>query len=226
LTSGLSDVVDTLRQGSEADSAAVLKSIRKTESSRAAASTMTAATALMMAATPANHTGHRSYGHGGSQAFSRPVNHRLTSPLRTPLVLAFRVELMKCSMEHPNYIFETRYSYAKDRYIDENIFFDLPALELNLARWTTVSNDNNLLNHIITLFWTWDNAVERMIYRPLLEEDLAQADPNDDGVETHTYCSRFLVNALLALACVSFFSLSGILSLLTTLVLLSRACGL
>jgi hypothetical protein len=206
LTSSLSDVVSTLRQGTEADSVALLNKIRQDESVQDTARTMAAATALMMAAVPGNNTSHPNLDHRGSQAFSRPVRHRLTSPLCIPLMLELQFELTKYSMEHPDYMFETRYQYTKDSHADENVFLDLPALELDLARWTTASSDNHLLNHLVTLFWTWDNALERMMYRPLFEEDLAQADPDDDSIQSHTFCSRFLVNALLALSCVSFLS--------------------
>jgi hypothetical protein len=118
-------------------------------------------------------------------------------------VLKLQFGLMRYSMEHPNYMFETRYKYTKDSYIDENILFDLPALELDFARWTSVSSDNHLLNHLIALFWTWDNILERMMYRPMFEEDLARAGPEDNSAKSHIFCSRFLVNALLALSCVS-----------------------
>lgn len=51
------------------------------------------------------------------------------------------------------------------------------------------------MNHLLALFWAWDNVVEPSLFRPLFEEDLCN---NGD-----TFCSPFLVNALLALSCVS-----------------------
>lgn len=51
------------------------------------------------------------------------------------------------------------------------------------------------MNHLMTLFWTWDNTVEPILFRPLFEDDLCN--------NSAAFCSPFLVNALLALSCVS-----------------------
>lgn len=51
------------------------------------------------------------------------------------------------------------------------------------------------MNHLLALFWTWDNMVEPLLFRPLFEEDLCD--------NRNAFCSPFLVNALLALSCVS-----------------------
>jgi hypothetical protein len=51
------------------------------------------------------------------------------------------------------------------------------------------------MNHLLALFWTWDNMVEPLLFRPLFEEDLCD--------NRNAFCSPFLVNALLALICVS-----------------------
>jgi hypothetical protein len=59
------------------------------------------------------------------------------------------------------------------------------------------------MNHLLTLFWTWDNVVERAIYRPIFEDDVLTADPHSNDPQAHQFCSSFLVNALLALSSVS-----------------------
>jgi len=64
-----------------------------------------------------------------------------------------------------------------------------------------VSTDEKLLNHLLLLFWTWDTLVNRVTDRTLFEDALKRMDPSDQ--EGLRFCSRFLVNALLALACVS-----------------------
>lgn len=100
-------------------------------------------------------------------------------------------------------MFETRYSRAQGHNVDKDVFVELAQNTLDVAQWTTVSDDNQLMNRLLNLFFTWDNSMERMMYRPMFEEDLASgASPNDD---THKlrFCTRFLVNALLAMSCVS-----------------------
>ena len=100
-------------------------------------------------------------------------------------------------------MFSTGFSYVHDRNVDENVFVDLPALQLDVARCTTACKDNRLMNHLLSLFWTWDNNVEHMIYQPMLEEDLISKNPNAADPDAHRFCSKFLINGLLALSCVS-----------------------
>lgn len=104
--------------------------------------------------------------------------------------------------EHPEYVFEKEFAQARDRYNESNVFIDLPALSLPIFRWTSACTDNKLMNHLLTLFWTRDNSVERSLFRPLFEEDLANGDPEAAGTQRYTFCSPFLVNALLAVGCV------------------------
>ncbi|XPS79748.1 hypothetical protein M3J09_011720 [Ascochyta lentis] len=75
----------------------------------------------------------------------------------------------------------------------------LASSALPVSRWTTVSSDEKLLNHLLLLFWTWDMIVNRVVDRTLFEEDLRTLDPSKQ--ESTHFCSPFLVNALLALAC-------------------------
>jgi hypothetical protein len=79
----------------------------------------------------------------------------------------------------------------------------LTSSALPISRWTAVSTDEKLLNHLLLLFWTWDTLVNRVIDRTLFEDALKHMDPSDQ--EGMRFCSPFLVNALLALACVSTF---------------------
>jgi hypothetical protein len=106
-------------------------------------------------------------------------------------------------------MFEKGYAQARDQYIETDVFIDLPALSLPLSRWTSACEDDRLMNHLLTLFWTWDNMVEPTLFRPLFEEDLSNHDPQTTNLDSHaSFCSHFLVNALLALSCVSTHLLS------------------
>ena len=104
-------------------------------------------------------------------------------------------------------MFEKQYmTDMRDQYTETDIFVDVFASRLPLSRWTTVSTDDRLMNHLLNLFFAWDNIVERAIYQPIFEEDVVAVDPSlvDDG--PNCFCSRFLVNALLAVSCVSHIS--------------------
>ena len=108
------------------------------------------------------------------------------------------------STDDAEYLFSSGYSFVRDRSIDKDLFVNVPALfKLDIARWTTVPLSNSLLNHLLALFWTWDNSVERLIYRPMFEDDLVAMHPYEGDHQKQRFCSPFLVNALLALGCVS-----------------------
>ncbi|KAH7175470.1 hypothetical protein EDB81DRAFT_769974 [Dactylonectria macrodidyma] len=79
----------------------------------------------------------------------------------------------------------------------------LPMAELPISRWTRVSIDDEMLTHLFTLFWTWDNTVARIIHWGLFVEDMcAETPPQTDAREPprHQFCSEFLINAMLAAA--------------------------
>ena len=112
-------------------------------------------------------------------------------------------------------MFEKRYiANARDLYAENDMFVDLSASKLPLSRWTTVSTDDRHMNHLINLFFTWDNIVERAFYRPIFEEDLVAMHPNLADDQPGDFCSRFLVNALLAVSCVSQRSQPAVVRLL------------
>lgn len=92
---------------------------------------------------------------------------------------------------------------AGDQYVvDDDLFVDVSRRSLPLSWWTTVSTDDRLMNHLLNLFFTWDNIVERAFYRPIFEEDAAM-DPRSSDYNPEGFCSGFLVSALLATSCVS-----------------------
>ncbi|KAF3036548.1 hypothetical protein E8E12_004068 [Didymella heteroderae] len=111
--------------------------------------------------------------------------------------------LIASSSESPEYIFERDYAEARDQYNEAEVFIDLPALSLPVSRWTQACKDDRLMNHLLTLFWTWDSNVRPSLFRPMFEEDLAIGDAQAFTLEKHAFCSPFLVNALLAVGCLS-----------------------
>lgn len=119
--------------------------------------------------------------------------------------------LLNSPFDNCDFIFETCYD-SDSRYLqgDKNVFVDVPGQHLPLSSWTSVSTDDHHMNHLLNLFFTWDNIVERVIFRPVFEEDVRNtarsglADVDKDGNQGNNgtnFCSRFLVNSLLALGC-------------------------
>lgn len=101
--------------------------------------------------------------------------------------------LTECGAEISDDLQERGHAQTRDQYNEHHI--DLPALNIPFSRWTSSCTDDRFMNHLLALFWTWDNMVEPLLFRPLFEEDLCN--------NSNAFCSPFLVNALLALSCVS-----------------------
>ncbi|KAI1612255.1 fungal-specific transcription factor domain-containing protein [Exophiala viscosa] len=59
--------------------------------------------------------------------------------------------------------------------------------------WTTVTNDTQIINHLLNLYFTYHHPICRVIPEPLIRADMTTGRT--------TYCSTLLVNSMLALAC-------------------------
>ncbi|PLB53597.1 pathway-specific regulatory protein [Aspergillus steynii IBT 23096] len=61
--------------------------------------------------------------------------------------------------------------------------------------WTSVTNDDDLVSHLVSLYFTWDYPFYAFVDRNVLVKHLTLGNVSSD------FCSQFLVNALLANAC-------------------------
>ena len=82
--------------------------------------------------------------------------------------------------------------------LSDEPLFDLPA-----SPWTTITDDDHFVSHLVSLYFTWEHAACHLIDRELFLEDMKSAQLGSQS------CSPFLVNALLATACVSYISIFG-----------------
>lgn len=62
--------------------------------------------------------------------------------------------------------------------------------------WTTVTDDDDLVSHLVSLYFTWDYPFYAFVDRDILLKHMTKGNVNSD------FCSPFLVNAILANACV------------------------
>jgi hypothetical protein len=72
---------------------------------------------------------------------------------------------------------------------------DEPLFRLTAKPWTTVTEDDYLVSHLASLYFTWWNTFMHPLHEPALIDVMEKGDPNS------LLCSPFLVNAMLALAC-------------------------
>ncbi|KAK6224920.1 hypothetical protein QIS74_03247 [Colletotrichum tabaci] len=75
-----------------------------------------------------------------------------------------------------------------------------PDHALPVSRWTIVSRDNKLLTHLFDMFWMWDSTLSHLVDRELFIADLSATLPDLSTGQRRSFCSPFLVNAILAVA--------------------------
>lgn len=62
--------------------------------------------------------------------------------------------------------------------------------------WTSVTNDDMIVSHLLALWFTWSHPWLNYIDHDMFIRDMKSGNPDSE------YCSPFLVNAILADACV------------------------
>ncbi|KAG8411769.1 hypothetical protein J3459_016272 [Metarhizium acridum] len=82
---------------------------------------------------------------------------------------------------------------------------------LPISQWTTVSQDDTWLSHLLRLFWTWDTTLTRLIHRDLLGDMISTRRDNNGKADSQfvaQFCSELLINSILAYSssCFTFMS--------------------
>ncbi|KAF3483487.1 nitrogen assimilation transcription factor nirA [Arthroderma uncinatum] len=71
---------------------------------------------------------------------------------------------------------------------------DLTDLDDCITSWTSVTDNKELIRHLLTMYFTWHYAYFTTLSKELFYRDFMQGRPSQ-------YCSALLVNAMLALGC-------------------------
>lgn len=83
--------------------------------------------------------------------------------------------------------------------MDVNFLCVVPPIEVPASPWTTVTDDDAFVSHLVSLYFTWDYPFYSFLDMNVLIRHMKSRDLSSD------FCSPFLVNALLAHACVREF---------------------
>lgn len=73
---------------------------------------------------------------------------------------------------------------------------DIPLFQVPAKPWSNVTDDDNLVSHLISLYFTWDHPCWQLLDQKVF---LLHMKMGDLGSQ---YCTPFLVNSILALASV------------------------
>jgi hypothetical protein len=82
--------------------------------------------------------------------------------------------------------------------MDVSFLCDTPPIRVPTKPWTNVTDDDGFVSHLMSLYFTWDYPFYAFLDRDVFVKHMTAQNLNSD------YCSPFLVNAILANACVSF----------------------
>lgn len=83
-----------------------------------------------------------------------------------------------------------------------NALCDTPTIRVCAAPWTSVTDDNDLVSHLVSVYFTWYHPAY-----PCVIQDLFVEAMNSQQLGT-TFCCPLLVNSILAIACVCVVSIS------------------
>jgi hypothetical protein len=73
---------------------------------------------------------------------------------------------------------------------------DIPLFEVPAKPWTQVTNDDYLVSHLVSLYFTWDHPCSQFLDQRTFLTHMKQGDSRSE------FCTPLLVNSLLSLASV------------------------
>ncbi|KAL4888977.1 hypothetical protein BDV59DRAFT_210620 [Aspergillus ambiguus] len=71
---------------------------------------------------------------------------------------------------------------------------DIPLFQVSAKPWTAVTNDDHLVSHLISLFFTWDHPLLQVVDQGLFLDHMMKNDTES------AFCTPLLVNSILAVA--------------------------
>lgn len=86
---------------------------------------------------------------------------------------------------------------SQRRILDVRKLTDIPIWKVPAKPWTKITDDDDLVSHLFSMWFTWYHQ-----YFNWIDSELFIRDMQSGNVETANYCSPFLVNIILADACV------------------------
>lgn len=73
---------------------------------------------------------------------------------------------------------------------------DTPLFQVPAKPWTAITDDDHLVSHLISLYFTWDHPFSQLVDQDIFLAEMTRGDLNSD------LCTLFLVNTMLAMASV------------------------
>lgn len=96
----------------------------------------------------------------------------------------------------------------RSKVMDIHYLCDEAPIKVPARPWTSVTDDADLVSHLVSLYFTWDYPFHAFLDREVFLRHMASGDLSSQ------FCSPFLVNAMLSNACVCFCPLGCFLDML------------
>ncbi|KAB8268496.1 hypothetical protein BDV30DRAFT_245694 [Aspergillus minisclerotigenes] len=71
---------------------------------------------------------------------------------------------------------------------------DIPVFQVPVKPWTAVTDDDHLVSHLISLYFTWDHPLSQIVDQRVFLRHMREGKKNTE------FCTPFLVNSILAIA--------------------------
>lgn len=96
-------------------------------------------------------------------------------------------------LESPNFAKSAFDPYAR---VTLESLCDIPLFRVPAKPWTDVTNDSDLVSHLVSLYFTWDHPCSQFVDQRIFLQHMEQGDLQSE------VCTPLLVNSLLAMASV------------------------
>lgn len=73
---------------------------------------------------------------------------------------------------------------------------DIPLFKVPAKPWTTITDDDHLISHLISLYFTWHHPFSQLVDQDIFLDEMTKGDLSSE------LCTPFLVNSMLAVASV------------------------
>lgn len=100
-----------------------------------------------------------------------------------------------------NLLFLRSGSVGEDATTSAEDFNQYETKEDAMVSWTTVTEDPELVIHLMNMYFTWHYTYFTTLSKRLFYHDFLSGKPAPDSRQGTRYCSALLVNAMLALGC-------------------------
>jgi hypothetical protein len=133
---------------------------------------------------------HFSISEDGEQSPEYPVTEEFANKLRRHL----ESDKVSTSPEEEHYM-DSRVGSNPYRVTLESLC-DIPLYQVPAKPWTEVTDDNDFVSHLVSLYFTWDHPCAQFLDQGVFLEHMRRQDLNSE------FCSPLLVNSLLSVASV------------------------